>query len=392
MKQSLYYLLLGAFLTCCTPMDQIEPLAYSVLGWEEGSFSNISRFQTSDHGVFDLNNIAEYLFFFDKTVTFRVAALEYATVDPHGNPVMASGVVFHPLNRKSKGVITVLPTARIGGNGPSDELFAIEGITALHGYTVMLPDLLGFGVSKDLRSPFLMAENTGRVTYDMRRAAAQYLWDQFRYTLPAETIIMGYSLGGSAALATQKYFETHHGHSVKVKEVFAGGGAYDLPTAFSIFSQTGFSDYPSIPNTILAFNHYYRLNLDFEQVFTGALLHHYNDWYSGNYSVDEIMEFLGSNLHDFMHEDFFNPFGSQNQEFEKLYPHLLENSVSEGWHPKGPIYLSHSKTDTYVPIECAEEAVRKLRKAGANISLITYPGGHYTVGYLHFLRSVIRYL
>ena len=394
MKHFLFIITIGFVLACCTPMhmDQMERVDYSVLRWENTGFFDVAKFQRGDMKTLNLEEFTKILFFLDKNLTFRITALEYETVDPNDNPVKASGVVFHPLNKKSKGVIEAMPTARVNGVGASDDMFAVEGIAALMGYTVIVPDLLGFGVSREMTAPVLMAKNTGRVTYDLRCAVAQYLWDEFRFQLPAETVIMGYSMGGSSALATQKYYETYHSNTVKVKEVRSGGGACDLPAAFAGYARTGFSEFPAIPSTLFAFNHYYNLDLDFEQIFTGDLLINYPDWFSGNYSFDEMAKLLGSNLHAYMHEDFFKPFDQQNAEFKKLHPWLVVNSVSEGWRPKAPIYLFHAKNDTYVPLASAEEAVKKLRRAGANISFTIYPGGHYTVGYLHFLCSILSFL
>jgi dienelactone hydrolase len=306
-------------------------------------------------------------------------------------------LVFHPINKKSKGVIDFSPTAHMDSEGGgTDELYAIEGILILMGYTVIIPDLIGSGISKDMQVPFLMAENTGRVAYDMRRAAAQYLWDEFKHQLPAETIIMGYSLGGSAALATQKYYETRHPNTVKVKEVYASSGAYDLVVAFEAFAKAGYSDYPAIPHTILAFKHYYfdchDRELDLEQIFSGELLAKYTDWYSGKFKSMEIMEMLGTDIHAYMHEDFFKPYEEQNEALKSLFPYLIENSLTNGWRPKAPIYMTHSNTDTYVPVECAEAVVKSFRRAGATVSYITYPGTHLTVGYLWFLRSILHFL
>ena len=386
----------------CTPMDRMESIHYSVLRWENSGFSDLYMYDEffntdSNNESSVIEEIANFVFFLDKSLIYRIAALEYETVDPHGNPVMASGLVYHPLNRKSKGVIDLLPIGRVGNDGSSTKFYPSEGLLALTGNTVILPDLLGFGVSKKTtKSPFLMTENTGRVAYDMRRAAAQYLLDEFGYTLPAETVIVGYSLGGSAALATQKYYETHHAHTVKVKEVHAGGGAYDLTAAFEAFAKTGYSDYPAAPNVILAFKHYYfdyyGLELDLEKVFKGELLKNYSDWFSGKYAAYEILAMLGVDMHAYMHEDFFKPFEQQNSELKKLHPYLKENSVSEGWRPKAPIYITHSGKDSYVPIANVEVAVTKLRRAGADVSYNVYPGTHIVVGMVFLLRAFMHFV
>ncbi|MCL2502664.1 MAG: alpha/beta hydrolase [Bacteroidales bacterium] len=392
MTRTYYFLLLGGILACCTPMDMfhMESIDYSVTHWETADFSSLTKFDPMMENFETIFSLV-----LDKKLIFRVAAISYPTVCPDGEHVTASGLVYHPINKKSKGVIDFLPMAHLNRDGgTSEELYAAEGMLALLGYTVIVPDLIGSGASKDKIVPFLMVENTGRVAYDMRRAAAQYLWDEFRYELPQKTTILGYSLGGSAALAAQKYYEAHHPHSVKVKEVHAGGGAYDLSAAFAAYAQAGVSEYPAIPHTILAFDHYYKLDLDFSYIFSGDLLENdnYRTWLHGEYDAAILKDLLGYNLHSYMHEDFFKPMDQQNDMLKKLHPLLPLNSVSEGWRPKAPIYLYHSKSDVIVPFANAEVALRKLRRVGANISLVSYPGDHYTVGYLYFIRSILRFL
>ena len=383
-----FFLPLSFALACCSPMDsfQIEGIGYTVLHSETANFSQVKNFNPI------IGDYMKYHPFVDKNLTFRVAALSYATVDPKGNPVEASGLVYHPISKKSKGVIDFMPTAHIHSDGGgTDEVYIVEGLLITLGYTVIVPDLIGSGVSKDMPIPFLMAENTGRVSYDMRRAAAQYLWDEFRYVLPVETKVLGYSLGGSAALSTQKYYETHHSDKIKITEVYTGGGAYDLPSAFDAFAHSAYTVYPAVPSVIIAFNHYYNLNLDFSKIFKGELLNHYLEWYNGDYNYSAIMDWIGTDMHAYMHEDFFKPFDQQNEEFKKLYPHLIENSLSEGWRPKAPIYLIHAIDDSHVPLQNAEATVKKLRKAGANISFIAYPGDHLTVANFYFLRTLLKF-
>ena len=364
----------------------MDPIEYSILKYENGDASSIDKFYPL------AADVLKYYPLLDKKLTFRITAISYPTVDPNGKEVIASGLVFHPLNKKSKGFIDFMPSAHIDNDGGgTDEMYAVEALLILFGYTIIMPDMIGSGISKDLVIPFLMVENSGRVAWDMRRAAAQYLWDEFRYSMPTETMIMGYSLGGNLALAAQKYYETNHANAVKVTEVHAGGGVYDLSAAFSAFARKGTTLYPAIPKAILAFDHYYEdLNLDFSQVFCGDLLASYDDWFSGRYKAAQLMHWLSTDLHAYMHPDFFVPFDQQNAEFKKLQDLLKENSVSEGWKPKAPIYLTHSNADGLAPLENAEAAVRTLRRAGANVAFSTYPGDHENAGIVFFLKNILR--
>ena len=389
MKHLLFLISLSAALFGCTQMDTIEFIEYEILKSETADFSALNKFDPMMERFEGLLSFA-----LDNNLTFRVAAIAYPTVDPNGEKVWASGLVYHPINKKSKGVIDFMPMAHLNRDGGTDEgtLYVTEGMLALLGYTIILPDLIGSGISKEKMVPFLMVENTGRVAYDMRRAAARYLWDQFEYRLPAETVIMGYSLGGSAALAAQKYYEAHHAHTVKVKEVYAGGGAYDLPVAFEAYAKSGISEYPAIPHAIVAFDHYYHLQSDFSSLFTGILLENYQTWLHSTYTADTLKQLLGTNLHAYMHEDFFKPFDQQNQAIKNFYPFLIENSVTEGWRPKAPIHLSYAKADVIIPAACAEAAAQKLRRAGGQVTCTGYPGDHYTVGYLYYIRAIIHFL
>ncbi|MCL1974227.1 MAG: alpha/beta fold hydrolase [Bacteroidetes bacterium] len=391
MKQPFCFLLLCTLLACCTQMDQMEQIDYSVIKFETAGYTDLGKF----HPL--MEDYKDFIPFFDKGLVCRITAISYPSVDPNGVAVEVSGWVFHPVNRKSRGVIEVLPTAHmINDGGISDELYAVQGILMMTGYTVIVPDFIGTGISNDRSIPMFMAENTGRVAYDMRRAAARYLWDEFRYLLPSETIIMGYSLGGYAALAIQKYYETRHANTIKVKEVYASAGPYDLIVAFDAFANTGYSAFPAIPSTFLTIKHYYfdcfDREFDLTKVFKGALLNNYQEWFSGKYTEGSVLRMLGTDIHTYMHEDFFKPFEAQNETLQSIRPYLKENSLIEGWRPKAPIYMTHSKTDSCVPVECAEAAVKELRKAGANISFTIYPGDHFTVGYLWILRSFLHFI
>ena len=388
MKSILFFLSINILFIGCTQMDQIESIEYKLLDWETADFSSLTKFDPMMESFEGLLSVA-----LDKNLIFHVASISYPTVDPNGEHVWASGLVYHPLNRKSKGVIDFMPMAHLNRDaGNKQDLYITEGMLALLGYTVIFPDLIGSGSSKDKMVPFLMVDNTGRVAYDMHRAAAQYLWNQFGYQLPAETVVMGYSLGGSAALATQKYYETYHSNTIKIKEVHAGGGAYDLPVAFEAYAQSGVSEYPAIPHAIIAFDHYYHLQSDFSNLFKGLLLQNYQTWLHGTYTADTLKVLLGTNLHDYLHDDFFKPVDQQNETIKKFHPLLVENSVTEGWRPKAPIYITYATADAIIPAACAESAAKKLRKAGGNVSCTGYPGDHYTVGYLFFIRAMIHSL
>jgi len=382
-------LLLLPFMAACQlepPMDTLEPMEgggfVTSLKTELVDFSDIPKF------AFGMD-VSDILFFIDKSILIQATAISYHTVDPHGNPVTASGMVYHPLNRPSKGVIEFMPLAVLNKDGgPSDKFYASEGMPAYLGYTVLVPDLLGFGVSKDVEYPYLMAENTGRVAYDLRRAAAEYLWQEFQYKLPSETILAGYSLGGFASIAAQKYYETHHANTVKIKKVYSGGAVYDFPIVLNTLAKTGISHHPSIPYVMKAYNHYYNLDLDFTKIFIGDLLTNYTSWLDWVFTSDELREKLPPNIATYMHPDFFKPLNEQNAEFKKLHDPLRQNTLIYGWTPKAPIYFTSAYYDEYLGTDSIKEAVKVFRQAGTSVSIQYVNGGHVDVG-MYFILNML---
>jgi hypothetical protein len=392
MKSSYKLLLLLPFWAACQPeppMDAMKPMEggcfVEVIRTEQVGFSDIPKF------AFDMD-VRDILFFVDKSICIQATAISYETVDPNGKPVLASGMIYHPINQPSKGVMEFMPIAVLNKDGgPSDKFYVAEGLPSYLGHTVLVPDLLGFGISKDaVEYPYLMAENTGRVAYDLRRAAAEYLWQTFQYKLPSETIIAGYSLGGFASIAAQKYYETHHASEVKIKKVFSGGGIYDLNIVLNTLAKTKMTDHPSIPYAIMSYSHYYDLDVDFSQIFAGELLTHWEDWLNWELTTDELREKIPQNIAAYMHLDFFKPFDEQNNEFKKLHPHFTQNTLIYGWKPKAPIDFTSAYYDSYLGTDSITEAVKVFRQAGSSVSLQFVTGNHVDVG-MYFVLKVLLF-
>lgn len=118
---------------------------------KEGDFTIKDVFTEvkKDFPALDLSRIEPVLTALFK-MKVRITAISYHTVDPGGKPVVSSGIIMRPTNRKPKGVLHFLPSANIDkfGSG-SDALLIFEGVLAFLGYVVIIPDLLGNGVTKD---------------------------------------------------------------------------------------------------------------------------------------------------------------------------------------------------------------------------------------------------
>lgn len=323
-----------------------------------------------------------------KDLTVTAYTISYNTVDFYGNPIVSSGVIYYPQNTRIRGVVEVAPIAFVQKtSGASDRSPATEGLQSTFGYLTIIPDFIGYGITQDTYHPFLEPDVAGRVGYDMRQASREFL-STIGYKLPDRTMVAGYSLGGSLAMAMVRYYEEH---GVKIDMAGIGCGCYEPVEAFDAFARTGVSTYCLIPTVVYSINKYHDLNLDFSKVFTGELLEHYEEWLDRDetHSNQFLLTRLGMDMHNFMHPDFFTE--AKNEEFHKIYEVLKTMSHVDGWTPKARICLYHAEDDQSVPYECALYAYDQFKKRGANISFYHGTGGHVDYAGQMFL-SLYLYL
>lgn len=386
MKQSFLGIMAALLVFSCAPVDQSvnqEPAYFiEVIDQQEISldtFVQVLVAETDGAQLEESMDLIESVLQFvvgDKSVTAYV--ITYHTVDPLGNPVVASGTVYYPHGCKPRGVVEVGPVCYVQNTcGASERLPAVEAIQSIFGYITLMPDFLGYGVAKDLYHPFFDPHNNGRVAYDMRQASREFL-RTLDFELPRETVVAGYSLGGSLALSMARYYQLY-GQDVEVTKIAVGCGCYEPEIAFDVFSQTAYSEYALAPSVIYSIARYYLPDLNFEHVFTGALLEHYTEWLdrSDAHPSAFLNEHLTYDMHQYMHPDFFTE--AKNETINRLYEVLRRYTHVDGWTPEGEVYLFHATDDALVPFDCGQYAYDQFKERGATVYLHKGPGGH--VGY-----------
>ena len=85
----------------------------------------------------------------------------------------------------------------------------------------------------------------------------------------------------------------------------------------------------------------------------------------------KVSEIFNPDAFEFMSKKMKGEPTEKNPKFDDLYTALTVNNLTEGWKPKHPIYLFHSKVDEVVPISNAESAYQKMR-TDANPTIIKY--------------------
>lgn len=337
----------------------------------------------------------------------RGVALSYNTIDPFGNPLIATGAFFYPKDLKPGGVVEIPPIALMNDNeAPSLYLerkeFSFESVPCMLGYITINPDFVGVRHTQDWPRPYLIAENAGIVAYHMRKAVEEYLLLTEDYRLNNHSTILSYSLGGSTSMAMAWYYEENP-TGVTVDRVITGGGVYDGIEAFRAYVRTEKNDYQSIPMVIMGLDKYYGLNLDYNKIFANGMENAvdspdpeeggdgYVYWFSGKRSLSSIVHRWGSNLRNYMHEDFFTP--ELNGEFQKLKEPLEINSIVYNWTPRPflDIHVIHSMEDNLIPVECSDLLYLEYKNRGCSITYDRTTGDHFQAGF-KFIATAVLYL
>ena len=325
----------------------------------------------------------------------HAAVLLYRTVDPTGKPVTASGLVVWPQHRHIQGVIEISPITKPLSSCGSSKVLMPEDIPAGFGYAILIPDMIGYGSTEGEPVTFLINDATARVAADLRKAAETYFRTYRSRALPRSSIIAGYSIGATSALALARFYHLHPEYNVHPKALFIGGGMYDARTAVESYSRSGRMDYFLIPSLAWAFDQYFHLGLDFSKIFTGEVLADFERVHTLRDDPLKLAERYGSDLHGYMHPDFFTP--ERNDDLNRLLEAmdsqtLIYDGIRRDLDRKTDIFIFHSAQDQIVPVECADALYRRLYSPFRNTHYLRSPReSHHSEGIL-FLTEVLAYL
>jgi pimeloyl-ACP methyl ester carboxylesterase len=313
----------------------------------------------------------------------KIVSIVYNTIDPKGQPILASGAIFYPsadVDYERLGTILALHyTYGANYEVPSQKMGVTEGLFSLFGYVVVAPDYIGYGASRDKTHPYYDVGSTGQVAADMLLAAKEYFASISRKVAHKVTV-MGYSQGGQASLAFLKFVETTplYQDAFVIDQVFAGGGAYDLIKSYDTFVAKDYSSQPvTIPLLVLGMDYGDSLDLDLNQMFAQPLLSRYEEWIlSKKYTTDEVTAMMGeTKLTKIMAPQAFDTNNLNTKKFRKALRNnsLIVYGKVTNWVPRAKITLLHATDDTIVPYENTESAYRAFLMAGCDVKKVDIP-------------------
>ena len=319
--------------------------------WQH-TLKQLQREHFSDESVYKLM-VKLYRNTHKHYVTFPVA---YWSQDPQGDSLLVSGRVYLPKRRYLNGIVianhyTVTSNAEVPSN-----MLSMESLFAIKGYAVIMPDYVGYGLSRDEVHPYLHWRSAAQTAVDMLRRMPALL-DHYGYSYPMDVIVSGYSQGGAVALGVARMIE-EMGEQDKwqdneidwtVRKLYAGAGPYDPAATYLYSLERDTMGIPAaIPLIVMGLNDAYDLGLQASDFFLEPLLSHYDEWVaSKEYTVQQINQHMGSGV---MSRIMTPQLLDTNHPLaDMLYEVLLWNS-NVGYDLQSPAYFLHSVDDEVVPL------------------------------------------
>ena len=334
----------------------------------QGTQRQLARHHFSDEIIYK-TMLKMYRYTHKHYASFPVA---YWSQDPQGDSLLVSGRIYLPKRRYLNGIVianhyTMTSDAEVPSN-----MLSMESIFALKGYAVIMPDYVGYGLSRDEVHPYLHWRNAAQTAIDLLNRMPALL-DYYGYSYPNDVVVTGYSQGAAVALGVVRMLE-ELGETTPwiVRKLYAGAGPYDPAATYLYSVERDTMGIPAaIPLIVMGLSDAYDLGFALKDFFLEPLLSNYDEWLlSKEYSVQQINQNMGSIvMSELMTPESLDP---NHPIADMLYEVLLSNS-NVGYDLLSPAYFLHSIDDEVVPLLNTENLMNQM----PNDDLISYDIDHY---------------
>lgn len=277
-------------------------------------------------------------------VTFPVA---YWSTDPQGDSLLVSGRVYLPKQRYLNGIMIGCHYTITSDIEAPSNMLSMESLFAMKGYAVIMPDYVGYGLSRDKVHPYLHWRSAAKTAVDLLNCMPELL-EYYGYSYPIDVVVTGYSQGGAVALGVTRMLEELDSMWI-VRKLYAGAGPYDPAGTYLYSMERNEMGIPAaIPLIVMGLSDAYDLEFELEDFFLEPLLSNYEEWVlSKEYTVGDINYLMGSTvMTELMTEEALD---MDSPLADMLYEVLLWNS-NVGYDLRSPAYFLHSIDDEVVPI------------------------------------------
>ena len=334
----------------------------------QGTQRQLARHHFSDEIIYK-TMLKMYRYTHKHYITFPVS---YWSQDPQGDSLLVSGRIYLPKRRYLNGIVIANHYTMTADTEVPSNMLSMESIFAMKGYAVIMPDYVGYGLSRHEVHPYLHWRNAAQTAVDLLNRMPALL-DYYGYSYPNDVVVTGYSQGAAVALGVVRMLE-EQGETTPwlVRKLYAGAGPYDPAATYLYSVERDTMGIPAaIPLIVMGLSDAYNLEFALEDFFLEPLLSNYDEWLlSKEYSVQQINQNMGSIvMSELMTPQSLDP---NHPLAEMLYRVLLINS-NVGYDLQSPAYFLHSIDDEVVPLLNTENLMNQM----PNDDLISYDIDHY---------------
>ncbi len=313
----------------------------------------------------------------------------------NGQEMKASGLMVLPLNLTSAAPIlsahhgTTFDQKYAPSNFQLSSLTGFEAFGAA-GYLTLVPDFIGYGVSRQVLHPYYDMKHSGTAVVDMIKAGKSF-FRKNNIKASDKLFLAGYSEGGYVTLAAQKELEEHPEHGLTVTASGAGAGGYDLEGMLGRVVSGKPYDYPANLAFILqAYNQTYGWNRPLTHFFREPNATRIQELIDGTRTSGSINSALDKDP-----AKLFNPtfLAALKGDGEQALKQALKRNSLKNWEPKSPTRLYHGTADTMVPFENSQVTVDAMKAAGApDLKFIPIKGGTHFSSLEPMIKDLIPWM
>ncbi|MFZ6759348.1 alpha/beta hydrolase family protein [Undibacterium sp. Ji50W] len=276
--------------------------------------------------------------------TYKVT---YTTTDSAGRSVIASGLAAIP--RKASSLASPVlsyqhATIKTDAEAPSNHATADEPavLFASMGYLVSATDYVGYGVTKGLPHPYLLATPTAVSVIDFMTATSR--WRQMKAIADnGQVFLTGYSEGAYASMATLRQLTQNKTTNTALPvSTFIGAGPYDVVLTLNTMLNAIRKDNPVL-GALISPGFLKKLGANDRANVRNLLL-------LSALSSQSDISFDPAFLDNFLNDDDAS---------------IAAQSNVYDWTPQSPILFFHGRDDTTVPYGNTDSAFQAMTRRGA---------------------------
>lgn len=275
--------------------------------------------------------------------------LTYSTTSSDNERVLASALVALPRGRRRlRGVVSWQHgTESLRTNAPSTK-HVLHGLLpacvfAGHGYLMVAPDYLGYGVS-DRAHDYYLTDNMAVVVRDCIGAATTAI-AQLGTAAPPGLFLAGFSEGGHATLATHRLLEREPLADLTLRASAGVATPGDLDGAGLAGALAGGSRYCSLYIAWLAATYARHYREPLASVLTPQWGELAQVLFDGTHDSEQTVEALPNQPREMLHPDFLGTYDRNGDHW--FLARLRQNSLLD-WAPRAPLRLYYGTEDTDV--------------------------------------------